>query len=64
MAPSIAEMTRSAASRQPMQRSIISAESTSEPGFTMSRPAYFGAVPWVASNTGVDLELTLRKLHN
>ena len=26
-------------------------ESSTEPGFTLSRPAYFGAVPWVASKT-------------
>ncbi|MCY1427471.1 hypothetical protein D9M71_433180 [compost metagenome] len=43
-------MIRSAASLQPMWRSIISAERMTEPGFTLSWPAYFGAVPWVASN--------------
>ena len=30
-----------------MWRSIISAERISEPGLTLSWPAYFGAVPWV-----------------
>src|SRR5688572_17936000 len=44
-------MTRSAASVQPMKRSIISPERMTEPGLTLSRFAYFGAVPWVASNT-------------
>ena len=43
-------MIRSAASVQPMWRSIISAERISEPGLTLSLPAYFGAVPCVASN--------------
>ena len=38
------------ASFQPMWRSIISAERISEPGLTLSCPAYLGAVPWVASN--------------
>ena len=44
-------MTRSAASVQPMWRSIISPERITEPGFTLSWPAYFGAVPWVASKS-------------
>ena len=43
-------MIRSAASAQPRWRSIISAERISEPGLTLSWPAYFGAVPCVASN--------------
>src|SRR5918995_2409176 len=43
-------MILSAASTHPRCRSIISAERISEPGFTLSWPAYFGAVPWVASN--------------
>ncbi|MNH28574.1 hypothetical protein D3C79_887500 [compost metagenome] len=43
-------MIRSAASVQPMWRSIISADRITEPGLTLSCPAYLGAVPWVASN--------------
>ncbi|MCY1453939.1 hypothetical protein D9M71_709660 [compost metagenome] len=43
-------MIRSAASVQPMWRSIISADRINDPGLTWSLPAYFGAVPWVASN--------------
>src|SRR5262249_21595257 len=42
---------RSAASVQPMYRNIISPERITEPGFTLSRFAYVGAVPWVASKT-------------
>ena len=34
-----------------VQHSIISHDSNTDPGFTLSRLAYFGAVPWVASNT-------------
>ena len=30
---------------------IISPDRITEPGLTLSRPAYFGAVPWVASKT-------------
>ena len=40
----------SAASIQPIYLSIISAESIKEPGLTLSKPAYLGAVPCVASN--------------
>src|SRR5690606_27282422 len=43
--------TRSAASFQPRCSSIITPDRISEPGFTMSLPAYLGAVPCVASNT-------------
>src|SRR4026209_1673964 len=42
---------RSAASVHPMYRNIISPERITEPGFTLSRFAYFGAVPCVASKT-------------
>ena len=49
-------MIRSAASTQPRWRSIISAERISEPGLTLSWPAYFGAVPWVASNIATSSE--------
>jgi hypothetical protein len=42
-------MIRSAASFQPRCRNIISPERITEPGFTWSRFAYLGAVPWVAS---------------
>ena len=44
-------MMRSAASVHPMWRSIISPERITEPGFTLSCPVYFGAVPWVASKS-------------
>ena len=50
IAASIEEIIKSAASTQPKCLSIISADSINEPGFTLSWPAYFGAVPWVASN--------------
>ena len=33
------------------KRNIITPERITEPGFTLSWPAYFGAVPWVASKT-------------
>ena len=49
IAPSMPFVTRSAASSQPRWRSIISPERITEPGFTLSRLAYFGAVPCVAS---------------
>src|SRR5262249_8994072 len=51
IAPSTPLMIRSDTSVHPMWRNIISPDSTTEPGFTLSRFAYFGAVPWVASNT-------------
>ena len=50
IAASIEEIIRSAASTHPICRNIISADKISDPGFTLSCPAYFGAVPWVASN--------------
>ena len=34
-----------------MYSSIMTPESVTEPGFTLSRPAYLGAVPCVASKT-------------
>src|SRR5262249_2248408 len=43
--------TRSAASVHPRYRNIISPERMTEPGLTLSWPAYLGAVPWVASNS-------------
>src|SRR5699024_2621099 len=46
---SIAFVTRSAASCQPMCSSISTPERTTDEGFTLSSPAYFGAVPCVAS---------------
>ena len=49
MAPSMPLIIRSAASFQPRWRSIISPERITEPGFTLSRFAYLGAVPCVAS---------------
>ena len=42
---SMALMIKSAASFQPRWRSIISPERMTEPGFTLSRLAYLGAVP-------------------
>ena len=39
-----------------MWRSIMSADRISEPGFTLSWPAYFGAVPCVASKTATSSE--------
>ena len=45
----MARSTASAASPQPNQRRSITPDKISEPGFTLSWPAYFGAVPWVAS---------------
>ncbi len=42
---SIAARTSSAASIHPMWSSIIAPERISEPGFTLSMPAYLGAVP-------------------
>ena len=42
---------RSAASCQPIYLSIISAERIRDPGLTLSRPVYFGAVPCVASKS-------------
>jgi len=39
----------SAASFQPRCVSIITPERITDEGFTLSWPAYFGAVPWVAS---------------
>jgi len=41
--------TKSAASAHPMYRNIISPERMTDPGLTLSIPAYFGAVPCVAS---------------
>ena len=49
IAPSRPLMIKSAASPQPRCRSIISPDKITEPGFTMSRFAYLGAVPCVAS---------------
>src|ERR1017187_8666759 len=49
IAPSMPLRTRSAASFQPMYRSIISPDRMTEPGLTLSRFVYFGAVPCVAS---------------
>ena len=43
IADSIAEIIKSAASVQPRCLSIISAERISDPGLTLSCPAYFGA---------------------
>ena len=40
---------RSAASFHPICRSIISPDRITDPGLTLSCPAYFGAVPCVAS---------------
>ena len=51
IALSIPWTTRSAASVQPRCLSIISPERITEPGFTLSRSAYLGAVPCVASKT-------------
>ena len=45
----LALMISAAAAAQPRWRSIISPERISEPGLTLSCPAYLGAVPWVAS---------------
>ena len=42
---------------QPKWRSIISAERMSEPGLTLSWPAYFGAVPCVASKNATSSEM-------
>ena len=39
----------SAASCQPRCSNISTPERSTEPGLTLSWPAYFGAVPWVAS---------------
>ena len=33
-----------------VRSSIITADRITEPGFTLSMPAYLGTVPWVASN--------------
>jgi hypothetical protein len=38
-----------AASVQPMCSYMSTPESSTEPGLTLSWPAYLGAVPWVAS---------------
>src|SRR5690606_2964340 len=43
--------TSAAASSQPMCSSIITPDRISEPGLTLSSPAYLGAVPCVASNS-------------
>ena len=48
---SIELIIKSAASVQPICLNIISAESIKLPGLTLSCPAYFGAVPCVASKT-------------
>ena len=53
IADSIAEIIKSAASVQPRCLNIISAERISDPGLTLSCPAYLGAVPCVASKTAV-----------
>ena len=53
-APSSPRSTAWAASFQPKCSSIIAAERISEPGFTLSCPAYLGAVPWVASKTATE----------
>ena len=45
----IDSMIKSAASFQPRYLSIISADKITEEGFTLSKSAYLGAVPWVAS---------------
>ena len=50
IAPSKPLTSRSAASFQPKYLNIVSPERMREPGFTLSRFAYFGAVPCVASN--------------
>ena len=39
----------SEASFHPMYSSINAPDKITEDGFTLSKPAYFGAVPWVAS---------------
>ena len=44
-------VTLSAASSQPIYLNIISPDRMTDPGLTLSRSAYFGAVPCVASNT-------------
>src|SRR5699024_2376837 len=46
---SIAWLTRSAASCHPKCSSINTPESSTDEGFTLSCPAYLGAVPCVAS---------------
>ena len=46
-------MIKSAASTHPICLSIISADKISDPGLTLSWPAYLGAVPCVASKTAV-----------
>src|ERR1700693_2543788 len=48
---SMPALMRSAASVQPMWRSIISPERMTEPGLTLSCPTYLGAVPRVASTS-------------
>src|SRR3970282_1213101 len=44
---------RSAAGCQPRCSSIMAPARMTAPGFTLSWPAYFGAVPWVASKSAV-----------
>jgi len=51
MVDSSAWTMSSAASCQPRCSNIITPERITDPGFTLSCPAYFGAVPCVASNT-------------
>src|SRR5437016_5476462 len=46
-----ASRNRTAASCHPRYSSIITPASISAVGFTLSMPAYFGALPWTGSNT-------------
>src|SRR5256885_2401505 len=46
-----ASRSRTAASCHPRYSSIITPASISAVGFTLSIPAYFGALPWTGSNT-------------
>src|SRR5437763_544345 len=46
-----ASRNRTAASCHPRYSSIITPASISAVGFTLSIPAYFGALPWTGSNT-------------
>src|SRR6266480_4926499 len=51
IAPPSPRAIATASSFHPSSSNIIAPDRITLPGFTLSCPAYLGAVPWVASNT-------------